>query len=122
MSTTAQRGQSIPPLPGDLPGKTPVGRLIGVVKAYPMGNREYLALFEDRPAPKGQASNVADISKAEKDLGYCPALDLEQGLRRCIDYYMAQPEEFFSSLPEEEPNLAPPAPSLSGLRIRTCSP
>src|SRR2546422_5720840 len=44
MSTTAQRPQPIPPLPGDVPGKTPVGRLIGVVKAYPMGNREYVAL------------------------------------------------------------------------------
>jgi putative ABC transport system ATP-binding protein len=31
-------------MPGDLPGKTPVGRLVGVVKAYPMGHRQYLAL------------------------------------------------------------------------------
>src|SRR5438874_4743574 len=44
MSTIAQRAQAVPPLPGDVTGKTPVGRLIGVVKAYPMGNREYLAL------------------------------------------------------------------------------
>src|SRR5947208_2286792 len=44
MSTTAQRPQPIPPLPGDVPGKTPVGRLVAVVKAYPMGHREYLAL------------------------------------------------------------------------------
>jgi putative ABC transport system ATP-binding protein len=44
MSTTAQRAQPVPPLPGDVPGKTPVGRLIGVVKAYPMGHRKYLAL------------------------------------------------------------------------------
>src|SRR5439155_15600694 len=34
----------IPSMPGDVPGKIPVGRLIGVVKAYPMGNRQYLAL------------------------------------------------------------------------------
>src|SRR5437588_10651306 len=44
MSTIAQRAQAVPPLPGDVTGKTPVGRLIGAVKAYPMGNREYLAL------------------------------------------------------------------------------
>lgn len=31
-------------MPGDLPGKVPVGRLLGVVKAFPMGNREYVAL------------------------------------------------------------------------------
>ncbi|MFL5733563.1 MAG: ABC transporter ATP-binding protein [Chloroflexia bacterium] len=35
---------SIPPAPGDAPGKTPVGRLVAVVKAYPMGHRQYLAL------------------------------------------------------------------------------
>lgn len=34
----------IPSMPGDMPGKIPVGRLVGVVKAYPMGNRQYLAL------------------------------------------------------------------------------
>src|SRR5438445_1504744 len=44
MRIIAQRAQSVSPLPGDLTGKTAGGRLIGVVKAYPMGNREYLAL------------------------------------------------------------------------------
>src|SRR5947207_2415769 len=44
MSVISEPKDSIPPLPGDVPGKTPIGRLIGVVKAYPMGNREYMAL------------------------------------------------------------------------------
>ncbi len=32
------------PSDGEPAAKTPVGRLVGVVKAYPMGNRQYLAL------------------------------------------------------------------------------
>jgi putative ABC transport system ATP-binding protein len=44
MSATLPGSQLIPSMPGDLPGKTPVGRLVGVVKAYPMGHRQYLAL------------------------------------------------------------------------------
>src|SRR5947209_16061394 len=44
MSTTLPEGRSSSGAPGGLQGKVPVGRLAGVVKAYPMGNREYLAL------------------------------------------------------------------------------
>ena len=40
----AQKNGAIPPMPGDVPGKVPVGRLLNVVKAYPMGKREYVAL------------------------------------------------------------------------------
>jgi putative ABC transport system ATP-binding protein len=35
---------NIPGAPGRLPGKTAIGRLASVVKAYPMGNRQYIAL------------------------------------------------------------------------------
>src|SRR5690242_10187489 len=44
MSATLSQNGMIPPLPGDVPGKMPVGRLLNVVKAYPMGDREYVAL------------------------------------------------------------------------------
>src|SRR6266496_5745661 len=44
MSATLSTANNIPAAPGRIPGKTPVGRLVGVVKAYPMGNRQYLAL------------------------------------------------------------------------------
>ncbi|MEO5952045.1 MAG: ABC transporter ATP-binding protein [Chloroflexia bacterium] len=44
MAALAQTNGSIPSMPGDQPGKIPVGRLVNVVKAYPMGNREYIAL------------------------------------------------------------------------------
>ncbi|MEO8288682.1 MAG: ABC transporter ATP-binding protein [Chloroflexota bacterium] len=44
MSATLPKNSIIPSMPGDVPGKIPVGRLVDVVKAYPMGNREYVAL------------------------------------------------------------------------------
>src|SRR5438876_7886963 len=44
MSTTQPGTDSVPSIPGDLRGRSPVVRLVGVVKAYPMGNRQYLAL------------------------------------------------------------------------------
>lgn len=43
-SVKAVATPNIPPVPGDMPGKTPVARLVGVAKSYPMGNRQYLAL------------------------------------------------------------------------------
>ena len=39
-----ERNGPVPPAPGERPGKAAVGRLAGVVKAYPMGNRQYVAL------------------------------------------------------------------------------
>ncbi len=33
---------------------------------------------------------LADISRAQAELGFCPCTDLEQGLRRYIEYYMEQ--------------------------------
>src|SRR5213594_1743095 len=44
MKTTSPKGNVTPPVPDDGKRRTVVGRLMGVVKAYPMGNRQYLAL------------------------------------------------------------------------------
>jgi putative ABC transport system ATP-binding protein len=44
VSATLSQNDRVPPMPGDVPGKVAVGRLLNVVKAYPMGNREYVAL------------------------------------------------------------------------------
>jgi putative ABC transport system ATP-binding protein len=44
MSAQVPAGEIVPQAPGDVSGKVPVGRLINVVKAYPMGHREYVAL------------------------------------------------------------------------------
>src|SRR5207248_11556593 len=46
----AETASNTPDKPDTPPGgasaaKMPVGRLVGVVKAYPMGNRQYLALW-----------------------------------------------------------------------------
>ncbi len=44
MSTTIQPTISTPHPNAQPPGKTPVGKLVRVVKAYPMGHRQYVAL------------------------------------------------------------------------------
>src|SRR6478672_10664802 len=44
MRSAVQKNLAVPSMQGDLPGKIPVGRLLQVVKAYPMGHREYIAL------------------------------------------------------------------------------
>jgi UDP-glucose 4-epimerase len=38
--------------------------------------------------PEEEFANAADVRKAEEDLGFCPATDLEKGLRRCLEYYL----------------------------------
>jgi UDP-glucose 4-epimerase len=38
-------------------------------------------------------SRLTNIARAEVELGFCPGTDLEEGLRRCIAYYKARPEE-----------------------------
>src|SRR5207248_2141728 len=36
------------------------------------------------PGPRYDLQSLADITKAEVELGFCPGTDLEQGLRRCV--------------------------------------
>ena len=36
----------------------------------------------------------ADISRAEIELGFSPSVDLEEGLRRCLEHYVTLTEEF----------------------------
>jgi UDP-glucose 4-epimerase len=45
------------------------------------------------PSPGEEQHNLADVTKAETELGFCSSTDLEQGLRRCIEYYMPRREE-----------------------------
>lgn len=42
----SQTLDKVPDAPGNIAGKTTIGRLAGVIKAYPMGNRQYVALRE----------------------------------------------------------------------------
>jgi nucleoside-diphosphate-sugar epimerase len=40
--------------------------------------------------PEEEFANAADIARAEADLGFCPATDLETGLRRCVASYLSK--------------------------------
>jgi UDP-glucose 4-epimerase len=39
------------------------------------------------PRPRGELHNLADITRAEGELGFCTSTDLESGLRQCIEHY-----------------------------------
>jgi UDP-glucose 4-epimerase len=49
-----------------------------------------LPTFE-APRQRHASSRIADSSSAEVDLGFCCSTDLEDGVRRCIEYYAARP-------------------------------
>src|SRR5262249_20611668 len=51
----------------------------------------------DDARPGDVRHSQADISRARADLGYCPGTDVTQGLRRCLDHFLA----------ESRPNGAP---------------
>jgi UDP-glucose 4-epimerase len=50
---------------------------------------------ETQPADSG--TRLSEIARAEVELGFCAATDLDQGLRRCIAYYRAHPEELVAA-------------------------
>jgi UDP-glucose 4-epimerase len=58
--------------------------------------------------PRHELRLVADISRAEIELGFCPSTDLATGLRRCIETYTRRREQvmelkqepLFAGLPE----------------------
>jgi UDP-glucose 4-epimerase len=51
---------------------------------------------------RGEFRHLADVSRAETELGFCPSTDLETGLRLCVDSYAKWREEFLG-LPEVIP-------------------
>ncbi len=40
------------------------------------------------PRPKTDYDNLADVTRAEIELGFCPSTCLEHGLQKCIDFYI----------------------------------
>jgi UDP-glucose 4-epimerase len=40
-----------------------------------------------KPRPGDVRHSQADISRSQAELGYCPCTALEDGLRRCLEYY-----------------------------------
>lgn len=70
--------------------QTSLNQLIGMLNGI-LGTR-LQARYE--AARKGDVRNsVADIGKARAALGYSPAVSLETGLRRVVDWYRSLPDE-----------------------------
>jgi UDP-glucose 4-epimerase len=46
-----------------------------------------IAPSHEAPRPGDVRHSQADISRAQEDLGYQPQMDVEGGLRRCLEYY-----------------------------------
>src|SRR5262249_18507450 len=42
------------------------------------------------PRPGDVKHSQADISRAQAELGYMPRMDIDQGIRRCVDYFAAR--------------------------------
>jgi len=59
------------------------------------------------PKPPTEFDNLPDIRRAEAELGFCPAIRLEAGLRQTIDYCLQQPA---APVDLGEPGTAQPAP------------
>jgi UDP-glucose 4-epimerase len=60
-----------------------------------------------RHRPMGQGPRLADIARAEVDLGFCPGTDLEQGLLRSIQYYTTHAAELEPSRPDSPVGQGP---------------
>jgi UDP-glucose 4-epimerase len=48
--------------------------------------------IHEKARPGDIRHSQADISRAQVDLGYCPMIDLKEGLRRCFTFYEAHKE------------------------------
>jgi UDP-glucose 4-epimerase len=57
--------------------------------------------IHEKARPGDIRHSQADISRAQIELGYCPSIDLRQGLRRCLDYYEAHKEYRAAALDAE---------------------
>jgi UDP-glucose 4-epimerase len=43
-----------------------------------------------KPRPGDVRDSVADTTRAQRELGFCPCMDLKEGLRKCIEYHRSQ--------------------------------
>jgi nucleoside-diphosphate-sugar epimerase len=74
--------------------QTSLNELVDVLKR--ILNSSIEPVYE--PSRMGDVRNsVADISKAARLLEYHPAVDLQEGLRRVLEWYRAHPEEMHGS-------------------------
>jgi UDP-glucose 4-epimerase len=81
------------------------GRVYNIGRGRPTTPREVVAtlntILGTRNQPvrgparaRGDYRHLADTSRAETELGFCPSTDLEAGLRLCVDSYTRWREEF----------------------------
>ena len=52
-----------------------------------------IAAVHGAPRPGDVRHSQADIARAQSELGYRPCLNVEEGLRRCLEYYTSAPDE-----------------------------
>jgi UDP-glucose 4-epimerase len=52
--------------------------------------------------PKTEFDNLPDIKKAETELGFCPAIDLETGCRQTISFYLQTAPSLDPGKPQEK--------------------
>jgi nucleoside-diphosphate-sugar epimerase len=83
------------------PAEKAAGRVFNVATGRRVTLNETFKLLQPLTAYKGQPNygpdrggdikhSLADISKAESALGYKPAVDFEEGLRRTVEWYRGQ--------------------------------
>jgi len=60
--------------------------------------------IHDAPRPGDVRHSQADITRAQQELGYTPRVDVDAGIRQCLEYYTAQ----------REGTIARAAPAVAG--------
>ena len=58
---------------------------------------------------RGEVRHLADVSRAEAELGFCPGTDLEAGLRLCVEPYAKWRDalpDLPAAVPAENPGRA----------------
>ena len=77
-----------------------------------------LAPLAKPPGVQESAARTIDISRIESDLGFCPSVDLRQGLASLVDYYTRQAAlgEAVTSAPGQgKPHFRDAAPAAAAL-------
>jgi nucleoside-diphosphate-sugar epimerase len=85
VAALAPLGYEIINLGGDHPHE--VRELVGLIEAR-LGRRAEIEYQEAHPADV--RATWADIAKAEKLLGWCPQVSLEEGIARSVTWYEAE--------------------------------
>jgi nucleoside-diphosphate-sugar epimerase len=72
---------------------TTLNEVVATINAI-LGSHLQPRCAENQPVDSG--TRLSDIARAEVELGFCASTDLERGLRCCIEYYKAHPEQLMA--------------------------